>query len=89
MAASTVSGRVVGPDANPVAGASVMFASGPVPLADIAQLTDAEGRFSLAAPVQGVYRILVNAGDAGTAEREVKVTGKASASLVIQLGSKR
>jgi hypothetical protein len=75
----------MGPGGRPVAGASVMFASGPVPLPDIAQLTNAQGAFSLAAPVEGTYRIFVNTPEAGTAEREVAVVGAAEVSIVIRL----
>jgi Carboxypeptidase regulatory-like domain len=54
-------GTVTGPNGATVAEASVYFVDGPVPLPDVAQLTDEEGRFRLAAPVPGTYRIGVRA----------------------------
>jgi hypothetical protein len=46
---------------HPVAGARISFVEGPVPLADIAALTAADGTFSLTAPVAGIYRIACHA----------------------------
>jgi len=46
---------------HPVAGARIAFVEGPVPLADIAALTAADGTFSLTAPVAGIYRIACHA----------------------------
>jgi hypothetical protein len=46
---------------HPVAGARIAFVEGPVPLADIAALTGADGTFSLTAPVAGTYRIACHA----------------------------
>ena len=42
---------------NPVTGARVSFADGPVPLPDIAALTDAGGSFALSAPAPGTYQL--------------------------------
>ena len=56
-----IRGTVTGPGGAKVAEASVYFLEGPVPLQDIAQLTDAEGRFQLTAPAPGTYRIGVRA----------------------------
>jgi hypothetical protein len=89
MSAHIISGRVVESDGRLVAGASVMFTSGPVALPDIAQLTDAAGMFSLSAPAQGTYRIFVNAPETGTAERDVKVVRKGKVSVVIKLSPKK
>jgi hypothetical protein len=82
---SVVRGRVVGPDRQPVAGASIMFLQGPVALPDIAQLTDAEGTFALAAPVAGTYRLLVNAPGHPPIERRVEVSASAPAAIEIIL----
>jgi hypothetical protein len=46
-------------EGNPVAEASVYFVEGPVPLPDIAALTDSSGRFALSAPVSGTYQLEV------------------------------
>ena len=52
-----ISGVVRGPDGAPVAGARVYFVDSPAALPDIAALTDAGGRFRLAVPVPGIYRL--------------------------------
>ena len=44
---STIAGRVLDADGNPVPGASVAVSSGPGPVNDIAVVTDVEGRFRL------------------------------------------
>ncbi len=54
-----INGSVRDGDGRPVAGARVMFTTSPVPVPDIAALTDAAGRFSLDAPVAGDYELLV------------------------------
>lgn len=66
-------GTVKGPDGEPVAEASVYFMEGPVPLPDIAQITDDEGHFRLAAPAPGTYRIGVRAWGSEPAEVTVEV----------------
>ncbi|MGO7301413.1 carboxypeptidase regulatory-like domain-containing protein [Rhizobium ruizarguesonis] len=83
---SVVFGCVIGADRKPIKGASVMFTQAPVALPDIAQITDAAGAFALAAPVHGIYRLLVNAPGFPSAERQVKVSGKASSSIEIIVG---
>ena len=52
-----VAGMVVDAKGNPVEGARVYFVEGPVPLPDIAALTDSNGRFSLSAPGSGTYQL--------------------------------
>ena len=42
---STIAGVIVDARGNPVEGARVYFVEGPVPLPDIAALTDSDGRF--------------------------------------------
>jgi hypothetical protein len=76
MGPKIVTGRVIGSDGHPVEGASVMFASGPVGLPDIAQITDKKGSFALTAPAEGIYRVLVNAPDAPPVEHDVEVGEK-------------
>lgn len=56
-----VAGVVVDARGNPVEGARVYFVEGPVPLPDIAALTDDSGRFALSAPVPGTYQLGVAA----------------------------
>lgn len=57
----------------PVALARVSFTSAPVPLPDVAALTDAAGRFTLTAPRPGRYEISVFSDDAGSAAATVDV----------------
>ena len=54
---AVVSGVVRDASGAPVEGARVMFADGPGPMPDVAALTDAQGAFTLSAPVAGRYRI--------------------------------
>ena len=70
-----VSGIVLDPVGNGVAGARVSFAAGPVPLPDIAALTDARGAFTLSAPVPGEY--IVQCVADGYRPRSVRVSVRA------------
>lgn len=54
---SDIAGVVVDARGNPIEGARVYFVEGPVPLPDIAALTDSDGRFALSAPVSGTYQL--------------------------------
>lgn len=54
-----ITGRVSQSGGQPIAGARVLFASGPGALPDIAALTDGTGRFTLAAPWPGDYTLEV------------------------------
>jgi hypothetical protein len=54
---SEVAGVVVDARGSPVKGARVYFIEGPVPLRDIAALTNSDGRFVLSAPVLGTYQL--------------------------------
>lgn len=54
-----ITGRVLRSGGQPIAGARVLFASGPGALPDIAALTDGTGRFTLAAPWPGDYTLEV------------------------------
>jgi hypothetical protein len=53
--AALVNGEVRGPDGRPVEGARVVITASPVPMPEIAPVTDAEGRFAMAAPAPGEY----------------------------------
>jgi len=52
---TVIAGVVVDVGGSPVEGARVYFVESPVPLPDIAILTDSSGRFKLSAPVPGTY----------------------------------
>lgn len=67
-----IEGVVTDPSGQPVPGAVVMVAAAPVPVPDIAALTDVEGRFSIAVPVPGAYRLLIR-GAIGMAEIPVSI----------------
>ena len=54
---NVISGVVRDSHGNPIAQARVYFTNGPVPLPDIAALTNKDGAFSLSAPVAGSYTI--------------------------------
>jgi hypothetical protein len=58
---AVIAGVVVDAEGNPVEEARVYFVEGPVPLPDIAALTDSSGRFALSAPVSGTYQLGVAA----------------------------
>lgn len=56
-----LTGTVIGPGGLPLSDAAVHFLDGPVPLPGVAQLTSDDGRFGLAAPAPGTYRLRVDA----------------------------
>ena len=73
MPAAVIAGRVVDSSGRPLAGARVAYASGPVPLPDVAQVTGTDGTFAMDAPADGSYRITVFAQGRAPVEREVEV----------------
>jgi Carboxypeptidase regulatory-like domain len=52
-----VAGVVRGPGGEQLPQARVFIARGPVPVPDVAALTDAEGRFTLSLPAAGSYEL--------------------------------
>lgn len=54
-----INGTVTDPSGRPVVGATVLIASAPTPVPDIAALTGADGAFSIAVPAPGAYRLVV------------------------------
>ena len=54
-------GKIVDADSNPVADARIAFSRAPVPVPDIAMLSDASGQFTLSVPVNGAYELTVTA----------------------------
>ncbi len=56
-----ISGIVVDRDGHPIADARVAFTGGPVPMPDLAMLTDDQGQFTIAVPVHGTYELTFTA----------------------------
>ncbi len=73
---SVIFGVVKGRNGKPVSGARVSFITGPVPLPDIAALTDAKGAFALSTPVLGEYVIEVVSEEFAAKRVSVAVKGK-------------
>jgi len=85
---SVIAGVVVDARGNPVEKARVYFIEGPVPLPDIAALTDSDGRFALTAPVSGTYQLgVASEGPEGFMQTtsEVAVRGEPRVDLEIGL----
>lgn len=84
---SVISGIVKDPGGKPVPQARVYFTDSPVPLPDIAALTDENGAFSLSVPSAGKYKIeCVAEGFTPTAS---KVTVKSGKITKIQIQMKK
>lgn len=66
--------------------ASVLFAESPVPLPDIAAITDEHGGFTVSAPVPGRYRLRCHAADLEPAEAIVDVVDQ-DVSIVCRLAA--
>lgn len=80
-----ISGTVTNATGNPIAGACVLFVDGPVPLPDIAALTNEKGSFALSAPVAGAYRIRCVADDYRPAEVDTVIDVGSNPELEIKL----
>lgn len=80
-----IAGIVRESNGKPVGGARVYFISGPVPLPEIAVLTDNKGTFSLSAPAVGTYEIGCTADEFTTATVTVKVIKGQDAKVEIRL----
>ena len=80
---STIAGRVLDADGNPVPGASVAVSSGPGPVNDIAVVTDVEGRFRLGNLGPGRFALTANGANdlQGTAAVEVAADEQAVAEI--------
>ena len=69
-----IAGVVVDAGGNPLEEVRVYFVDGPVPLPDIAALTDGKGRFALSAPVPGTYELgVATEGPVGFMQETTKV----------------
>jgi hypothetical protein len=83
---SVISGQALSAGGQPVAGARVFFIGSPVPVPDVALLTDAAGRFSLTAPAPGAYRIGCNSDKFGSAAITVNVPEGQNVEVEIRVG---
>lgn len=70
---------------DPVAQARVYFISGPVPLPDIAALTDGNGLVTLSVPSTGTYTIGCTAEGFSTTTVTITVTSDQETSITIKL----
>ena|SRR5215216_721563 len=69
-----ITGVVVDAEDNPVEEARAYFVEGPVPLPDIAALTNSNGRFALSAPTSGTYQLgIASEGPAGFLQKTTTV----------------
>ena len=69
-----IGGVVVDAEGNQLEEARVYLVEGPIPLPDIAALTDGKGRFALSAPVPGTYQLgVASEGPAGVLQQTTTV----------------
>jgi Carboxypeptidase regulatory-like domain len=80
-----ISGVIRDPDGEPVGEARVYFKDGPVPLPDVAALTDSRGAFTLPAPAAGAYKIECSADGFKPKTVTVKVAAGKNVKLDIRL----
>lgn len=67
-----VHGQVVDALGHPVAQARVGWVDGPVPLPEVMALSDAQGHFTLVAPVAGAYQLQCSSDAHGQASVQVQ-----------------
>ena len=79
-----ISGTVVDGDRRPVADARIAFSRGPVPMPDIAMLTDDHGHFTLSVPVKGTYELTFTA-DPHPPQRKTVNVDSDQVSVTIQI----
>ena len=82
---SVISGVVRDSYGNPIVQARVYFTNGPVPLPDIAALTNKDGAFSLTAPAAGSYTIACAAEGFAPTEVTVAIADSKETHLEIRL----
>ena len=84
MRSTAVHGLVVDSHGQPVPQARVGWVDGPVALPEVMALTDAQGRFTLSAPVPGAYRLHCSSDAHGERQLAVQVSS-ATAPLRLRL----
>jgi Carboxypeptidase regulatory-like domain len=85
---NTIPGVVRDPRGRPISQARVYFTAGPVPLADIAALTNEQGEFSLSAPADGNYQLECAADGFSLASRKAVIKSSKETTLEIKLEPK-
>jgi hypothetical protein len=80
-----VAGVVHGSAGEPVPQARVFVARSPVPVPDIAALTDTEGRFTVSLPAAGVYELACAAEGYQPASATIELTGERESRLELRL----
>lgn len=73
---SLIQGQVLDAQGRPVAGARISWVSAPVAMADVALMTDAKGRFTVAAPALGAFTLRCDSDRHGTTELSLQATGQ-------------
>jgi hypothetical protein len=82
---TVVAGVVRDPAGDPVPQARVYIASGPVPVPDIAALTDAAGQFAMALPAAGTYEVACTAEGYAPSSTTVTAAGEQELRLELRL----
>jgi hypothetical protein len=80
-----IQGQVIDPQGHPLAEVPVYFISSPMPVPDVALLTDAQGQFTLSVPVRGHYTLGTRAEDGSAAQTDVEVSGTEPVAVTIQV----
>ena len=84
----TISGSVLDATGTPVAQARVYVTRAPGPVPDVAALSGADGRFTIAAAHTGLYTIACSTDTQGSAAATVQVGAKAGAAVELRLGKR-
>jgi len=84
-----VAGVVRGPGGEKLPQARVFIARGPVPVPDVAALTDADGRFTLSLPAAGSYEVACVAEGCAPSSAKIEVTQQQELRLELRLKAER
>jgi protocatechuate 3,4-dioxygenase beta subunit len=82
--AMLISGIVTDSDGQSVAGARVLLSQSPVPVPDVAAVTDSEGRFALSAPTPGQYAVAAFADGHAPADLKLDIDGDVDVVLTLK-----
>lgn len=73
---SLIEGQVLDARGHPVAGARISWVQAPVPMPDVAMLSDTQGRFTVAAPAKGAYTLRCDSDTRGSVQQALQATGQ-------------